>query len=276
MSTYIHKRDKYQKKLDLYWSKSGGAKSLEDTDSSSYLDLVATYKPDKITIPIKHAMVTRNFPPDGERQWDGLVNTITGYFTELFHKYSSDYLPNHLPPLFVLLGFSVDFAAQKGDTYGPGWDKHALVFSLIPENGNYTLELFNANGYRNNEGKIRISHNTKSLAYRQIFQLVKKLQVSISETDWFQELVHDGLVGDQILRDQFRHTNLNVLRDGHCDLFSICYIEGRFRFPKDQLLDHLEAFNNLPVPVKERRVRQRNTEIHQKHIPANNEFSLNL
>jgi hypothetical protein len=271
MSNY--KLNKYKNKINKYRSSSGGAKSLNDTVSTSYTTLLAA-PPKKLgipPIPIISTLVEKNFPPSDLRQWALITNTITGYFTELFHRYH-DPETDYLPPLFVLLGFKVNFSAETGDNYGVTPDKHALVFSLLRQQDGYYLEIFNANGIRNASNHLRIKRDSQSRAYRDINQLVTNLCKSIAQTDWFSTITN----GSTIKKEVFPNGNINTLTQGHCDLFSISYIEGRFRYPEDNrmLLENLEMFDQLDGNTKEKIVARRNKELQQKIIPGPEEFSL--
>jgi hypothetical protein len=170
------------------------------------------------------------------------------------------------------LGFKVNFSAEKGDKYGVTSDKHALVFSLLPQKDGYYLEIFNANGRCNSQGHLRIKQNSSSRAYRDIYQLAKLLCKSIAETEWFATLTGGGTIKLKV----FPNTNLNTLNHGHCDLFSISYIEGRFRYPEDDgiLLENLTEFEQLDGKTKETIIVRRNKELQQKIIPDAEEFSL--
>ena len=97
---------------------------------------------------------------------------------------------------------------------------------------------------------------------------------SIAQTDWFSTITN----GSTIKKDVFPNGNINTLTHGHCDLFSISYIEGRFRYPEDNrmLLENLEMFDQLDGNTKEKIVARRNKELQQKIIPGPEEFSLTL
>ncbi len=254
MSTYSYKRDKYQNKIARY--RSGGAKSLPDTDSKDYLNLLAD------TIPIYQENISPGhyFPPSNKRQWSNLINNVSEDFNKLYQNYQT-------LPLFVLIGVTANVRAQIDGTDGPyigsAGDKHAIVYSLLQVGKKYYLEIFDANGDLHENGDYLFDND--------IYILAHHLSKNISKMDWFQNL--SG--GATIKVRQFLNPKLNF-GDGHCDLLSISYIEGRFRFPNDDnvLLDHLTEFSTLTDAQKNKSVKKRNLEIHQKHIPELDEFSL--
>lgn len=171
-------------------------------------------------ISLKSLMLSHNVPPLNSRQWKNLVNLLIINLLRLNQQNSS-----HL-----LLGFNLDVSTKLDQVWGPSGDKHAVVISLNSKRDTFYLDFFDVNG------KLK----PKSLRFDDMIKvLLKRLQVELKSK-----------LEREVIITEVNPYYINFGK-GHCDLFSLIYINLRNSLSYQELCYKLQQIKEMNTVQKQ-------------------------